>query len=132
MAFPRILFSLSAPRTILAPYTAGEKTPNLACDPICKLETPAELWWVRGMAVDAGDRLLEITKEDPPTAPPIVGAAIPVNAVVEATRNRARRHNRREDFMVIVAVGWVGYNLSVGFEYPFSCSLIVWDWLFMR
>ena len=34
MAFPRILFSLSFPRPILATYTAGEKTPNFACDPI--------------------------------------------------------------------------------------------------
>lgn len=34
MAFPRILFSLSLPRPILATYTAGEKIPNFACDPI--------------------------------------------------------------------------------------------------
>ena len=34
IAFPRILFSLSFPRAILAAYTAGEKTPNFAWDPI--------------------------------------------------------------------------------------------------
>jgi len=35
IALPRILFNLSFPNVILAAYTAGEKTPNLACDPIC-------------------------------------------------------------------------------------------------
>lgn len=59
MACPLILFSLSFPRTIFAPYTAGENTPNFACDPICRL-----LLLVRatGFAVRA---LWDTTKLDP-------------------------------------------------------------------
>ena len=70
----------------------------MACDPICKLER-----LLRALRVGAGDdRLLETTKEDPPTAPPMVGVATLVKALVEATKKTARRHNRRKDFMVIV------------------------------
>ena len=61
MPFPRILFNLSVPRAILAPYTAGEKIPNLAWDPIWRADRLLD----RAIGCATAWDFWEITKLEP-------------------------------------------------------------------
>ena len=108
MAFPRILLSLSDPKTTRAPYTAGEKTPNLALGP---MNMPGRAWSTRaeGVAMDAAwtDARWETTNDDPPVAAPFN-----VKALQEATRQKKARMLRRK-FMIALIVYWYNSEMNV-------------------
>mmetsp|Transcript_18328 Transcript_18328/g.46952 ORF Transcript_18328/g.46952 Transcript_18328/m.46952 type:complete len:114 (+) Transcript_18328:319-660(+) len=99
MALPRILLSLSCPNTTLAAYTAGEKTPNLACDPMRMLETPAAARVVLDWGATAMLVRRESTKEEPPVAPPATR-----NAAAVAIRSANVTRMDWNDFIVVVVI----------------------------
>lgn len=100
IAFPRYLFSRPVPRTTLAPYTAGEKTPNLACFPMWRLEIPVRMGDDDALVV----RRWETTKEDP------VWESVIVKALA-ADKTRAKR--RKMVWYVFIMVNYCVMSLVV-------------------